>query len=427
VKPSRRTAVLSLVALVAEVSAPALARSPEPAAPGPAACRTRSVLVAVTGPGGPELVDFRRAVGDALARYGCYRAVDTVETLEAGMAAGLARVDAGRAALEQGQQAFLDMRLPAALKALDKAVEGFSAGFGHLAHTGPLVEALLTLGAARAATGDAAGARKAFVGALHLRADADVADVSSMDEVAAAFAAAKGEVRAGRTGNLYLDSEPAEAEAWLDGRYLGPTPYDETGVATGLHWVVVRKAGYERRSAMVDVPDGGTASVRGSDMALAASRRRPLYESALAKLARGGPERVPKDGIEDLKALFLSDLLLVFDPGPGGLSASLWDLETMERTWSGVDAAAASGYGRGAALDLVARAMDSLEARARVQESGAATMKARGGIASKWWFWTVLGVVVVGGVAAAVLLTRDTGGGPEGLPQDGSGAVIVRF
>ncbi len=33
-----------------------------------------------------------------------------------------------------------------------------------------------------------------------------------------------------------------------------------------------------------------------------------------------------------------------------------------------------------------------------------------GGIASKWWFWTILGVVVVGGaVTTAVLLTRDDG------------------
>src|SRR5439155_26367961 len=34
-------------------------------------------------------------------------------------------------------------------------------------------------------------------------------------------------------------------------------------------------------------------------------------------------------------------------------------------------------------------------------------MKKTPGIASRWWFWTAIGVVVLGGVATAVVLTRE--------------------
>lgn len=427
--PCRRTAVVALAALLADVAAPAVAgaSTAEPAPP-PAACRTRAVFVAVTGPDGSEVVEFRRSVVDALLRDGCYRPVDPVASLEAGMAVGLQRVESGKQALDQGQQAFLDMRVAPAIRFLEQAVEEFSAAFGHLSHPGPMVEALLILGAARAVNGDVAGARKAFVGALHLRPDADVSDVTALPEPAAAFGVAKSVVGAGRTGSLLVDSEPSGAEVHLDGTYVGATPYDQTAVPAGPHWVVLRKAGFERKSTPIEVPDGETVSILGQAAALSPSRRRPLYETAMAKLSKAGPERGAKDGIEDLKALFLSDLLLVFDPAPGGLAASLWDLETMERVWSGVDTTSASGFGRGAAEDLVSRAIGAHEARGRVVESGAATMKARGGVASKWWFWTVLGVVVVGGATtAAILLTRGGSGGPNGLPRDGSGAVVVRF
>ncbi len=425
----RRTSVLALAALLADLAGPALATAAPSAsrAPRAAPCRTRQVLVAITGPENPGTVEFRRSVVQALSRFGCYRTVDPVESLEAGMAAGLARVDSGREALEQGRQAFLDMRIGAAIPLLERASDDFSNAFGHLPHSGPLVEALLTLGASMAVDGDEAGARKAFVGALHLRPDAMVRDVTTLPEAANAFKAAMGAVRANRTGSLLVDSDPPNAEVYLDGAFVGPAPYDQPAVAAGSHWVVLRKAGFERKSARVEVPDGGTASLLGEAAILAPSRRRPLYETAMAKLSKSGPDRGPKDGVEDLKALFLSDLLLVFDPGAGGLSASLWDLETMERVWVGKDAAT-TGLGRGAAEDLVARAIQANDARGKVQESGAATIQAKSGIASKWWFWTVLGVVVAGGVAGVLAWQLDKGSNaPDGLDQDGTGAVVVRF
>ena len=41
----------------------------------------------------------------------------------------------------------------------------------------------------------------------------------------------------------------------------------------------------------------------------------------------------------------------------------------------------------------------------------------QGGIATKWWFWTILGAVVIGGaVTTAILLTRDDGPGPGEMP-----------
>ncbi len=47
-----------------------------------------------------------------------------------------------------------------------------------------------------------------------------------------------------------------------------------------------------------------------------------------------------------------------------------------------------------------------------------------GGIATKWWFWTIVGAVVVGGVVTtAVLVTRDDGGPAE--PTQGSFFISI--
>jgi hypothetical protein len=100
----------------------------------------------------------------------------------------------------------------------------------------------------------------------------------------------------------------------------------------------------------------------------------------------------------------------------------------MQRSWSGIEpeTGTASELGRGTAESLVSRAIATYDERTRVQESGAATVKARGGIHTKWWFWTIVGAAVVGGTTAALVLTRPKAES-HGLPHDGTGAVLVRF
>ncbi|MFW6067615.1 MAG: tetratricopeptide repeat protein [Myxococcota bacterium] len=50
-----------------------------------------------------------------------------------------------------------------------------------------------------------------------------------------------------------------------------------------------------------------------------------------------------------------------------------------------------------------------------------------GGVASKWWFWTILGAVAVGGVVTGVVLAGDDGGGSGGarVPEGDTGGAVI--
>ncbi len=435
-----RTPVALLLAALIAVPAPVLAEivadggaTPAPAPAAAAKCKARSVVVVAVGNLTREAAEFEQMLSDALLRYPCYKVRDVVDTLEAGLGEGLARIEEGRREAEIGQQESLEVRLESAREHLQRATDAFSAGFAYLPYAGPLVDALMQLGVAEAATGEPDGAIDSFRQALRLRPDADIADWSAIPEAATAFQAARRLATSDATGALVVDSTPAPAEVWIDGRFAGVTPLDEPSLPAGPHWVVLRKAGWVRKSVRIDVPAGASTTVPTAQSTLVPARRRPLYETMSAKLARVAPDQDSPEAIEDLKALFLSDMAMVLrvQRAGDGFAAhlALWDLSTMERIWTGVEpeTGTASELGRGGAESLISRAVGSDEERGRVEESGAATVTAKkGGIETKWWFWTIIGVAVVGGTTAALLLTRPKGE-ERGLAHDGTGGVLIRF
>jgi tetratricopeptide (TPR) repeat protein len=426
-----RAAVAIVLVAVTALPLPVLGQESPPQA-APQACKARSVVVLSIGVVTRESAEFHHRVADALSRYGCYKVRDVVDILEAGMGEGLGRVEEGRREAELGQQELTDVRMEEARGRFRAAVEAFSQGYAYLTYNGPLVDALMSLGVTEATTGEPERAERAFRDAIGLRPDLDVGDWSALAEARAAFDAARRRHDEAGTGALVLDSSPSEAEAWLDGRFVGVTPLDAPEVPAGTHWLVLRKPGWVRRTLVVQVPTSGTAAIGASQAELAPARRRPLFENAVAKLAKAGVDGDAGGAIEDVKALFLSDMALILDTkhADDGWVARLavWDLTTMERLWTGVEpeSGLAVELGRGGAENLVARAVATDEERFRVVESGAATMANETPVWKKWWLWTIIGAVVVGGTTAALVLTRDQGG-ERGMEHDGTGAVIVRF
>jgi len=393
------------------------------------ACRQRSIALMFHGQESAALTDLRHEIEAQVARNPCYRLLDTTVLLEAGVSPSQSVLQQGMEALDRGLRELEEMRLESALPLLREAADALGRASGLLPHPRPLVQALLGLGGVLASTGDAKGAREALMGAYHLDSEAKVDDVLVLPEALEAQEIARRVLAAGRTGSLFVDSDPPGAEVWIDGTYRGPAPWDEPNIGTGLHFVTLRLPGWERKSLVVRVPDQGSASVTGADARLSPARRRPLFESAQAKLDRSGPDRDASGGIEDLKALFLTDLLLVVDLAPDGTHASLWDLQTMDRVWKDSQAAALSGdaVSRGSVVALVMSAFRSDQARFQVAEGSAAVQPRKGGIVNRWWFWTTIGVVAAGAVTAGVLLGRSGSSHPEGLPRDGTGSVVIRF
>lgn len=426
---SRSRVIAAGVAVLCVIEAPfAAAQVSEGTKP---TCRARSIVVVPVATPSRNAAEFEHALGSALARHGCFRTVDVVDFLEAGMGEGQARLEAARDAADAGTREFLSMRLAEARALLAEAVAAYTDGFAYLSYEGPFVDALMTLGACEAALSNPGAAVEAFRLARTLKPDVAPDEYSALPEVARAFQQAGAEAGGGAFGALIVDSRPQGVEALLDGRrFLGVTPLDVPDVPAGPHLVVLRRPGYVRKTVRVDVPAGGTAAVSGDEGALDEARRKPLYDMAMRKLAEAGEAAA----IEDVKALFLADLALVvrLDESARGMSAraTLWDLATMQRVFEGSEPreGVVSVLGAGAAEALANAALAVVEERAQVRESGAATYRARasGGIWSRWWFWTAVGAVVLGGVTATVLLTRPKEKAP-GLPRDGNGAVIIRF
>ncbi len=64
------------------------------------------------------------------------------------------------------------------------------------------------------------------------------------------------------THSLTVDTDPAGARVFVDGRYAGQTPADLTGLSTGSHRLRLEKAGYLENARTIDVGDGRPARVR---------------------------------------------------------------------------------------------------------------------------------------------------------------------
>lgn len=396
-------------------------------------CEPRSIVVVSVGSTSRSAAEFEYALRSALARHGCFKTVDVVDYLEAGMGAGLARLETAREEAEAGTREFLSMRLSDARTHFAKAAAAYTDGFAYLSYEGPFVETLMYLGACEAALNNDAAAIEAFRAALVLNPLAKVADYTSLPEAARAFEAARGIAARRDVGALIVDSTPQGAQVLLDGRrFLGVTPLDAPDVPAGPHFVVLSRPGYVRKSIRVDVPAGGTAAVLRDKGALDEARRKPLFDVAMRKLASS--EAGEAAAIEDIKALFLSDLALVVrvDESPQGISAraTVWDLGTMQRVFEGREPreGAVSFLGVGAAESLANAILAAVERREDFQEPGMARIREAPseGVWTRWWFWTAVGAVVVGGVTATVLLTRPKEKVP-GLPRDGNGAVVIRF
>lgn len=402
-------------------------------APRAGECGNRSIVVVSLNPESGHETAWTRWIETAVAGNGCFRVTDAVDSIEAGMAAELDRIASGRSESITAQGLLLDMRLREARDGFQRAVDDLESAFAHLVLPSLLGEAWMYLGVSRAATGDRKGARVAFTEALRLIPGARPADFGNFSEAEIPFREALRGIESGGSGSLHIDSNPAAAEAWVDGEFAGITPLDLPMVSSGTHRIVLRKPGFVRKSIRVTVPDKGTVTVNRLAGELEPARRKPLLDTALGKL-RGVPsdaDRVP--GIEDLKALFMTDLALIVDvhEDPEGFvgRVALWDLATGTRVWTGQEPESgyASVLGRGGAEALVTTAFATDLERTRMPESATARSGSRHGVISQWWFWTGIGLAVAGGVTAAVLLTRPRASAPDGIPSDGTGAVVVRF
>jgi hypothetical protein len=354
------------------------------------------------------VASFRSRLGSKL----CVALVDVDDYLEAGVSPAQMQIEEGEQALALGQKQFLDGQVSSACPVLSKAVNALVEGYPYLVYPAPLVDALMLYGACSSMLSNKEDAKKAFSMAIQLNPAVDVKDYSVGREALAVFEEVKKSKGRGK-GVLEILSNPDLADVFVDNQRKGVTPLVGFEVEDGYHFVVVKKQGYMRASSVVDVGAGRTTKV---ELSLSPARRKPLLDVALAKISSGGSVN---EISEDLKALFLADISLIFDfrDKDDNGSVSLIDLDM------GVEV---GKWERVALFDFEGHLNKAVGLNGVPYRAEGKTTPKRSRFYERWWFWTTIGVVCASGaLTLALLLPKETL--PSKAPQEGKGAVLIRF
>jgi|GEM_PF-3222014 len=342
----------------------------------------------------------------------CIGLIDVDDYLEAGVSPGARQIEVGEEFLAVGQSRFLDGQTAAACPILAKAVTALLEAYAYLVYPGSLVDALMFYGTCSSMLSKVQEAKKAFAMALRLRPSVDIKDYSVSSEAIAPFEEVKQSQNRGK-GVIEVYSTPEFADVYVDGERRGVTPLKGLEIEDGYHFVVIKKLGYIRASTVVSVVPFQTTKV---DLSLTPAKRKPLLDVALKKVSSGAPIAQIS---EDLKALFLADMALIVDFKDKGDIGSVLLINLGMGALVGKSESTLS-FDLETHLDkmMVATDINPLEQ----QRPGPKHPK----LYERWWFWTVVGAACASGaLSLSLLLPRE--GLPAKVPQEGKGAVLIRF
>jgi len=241
--------------LLVGVVAGAIALTPARADEGDAAGGDRGeveLAVVVTGADGVKLPGVRRATVQvsmerALKRDRRLIVVDKDDRLAARagrlpadvVAEARALVSSGEELLRRGQAEAALLKLQGASTQLARVLAW--------TQKQELARAQFLLGAAQVLTGDAKAAQATFVALLAWRpemvADADIEPT----KVLPVWEKARKQAARLAGGSIEIETAPAGALAYVDGKLIGFTPTVVEGLAVGVHYVTLRRDGHERR------------------------------------------------------------------------------------------------------------------------------------------------------------------------------------
>lgn len=356
-----------------------------------------------------------------------------------GEANDLQNIAFGRESLTTGRLAFKTQRCDDALEPLSQAVTFFEQSFAFLDEPEPYLEALTLQAACLDRKGQKAEAVAVLEKALIVQPDLESSLVHGAET---ALEQASAKVRDRDLSSIAVSTQPEASRVFVDGRYRGVSPAYRPGLRRGLHFVHVERQGFARRGATVDT-DSGDADSK-VDVTMEPARRRGVLDALLPGIQTefGAPD-APKDGaIVRLQSALLVDFAILFRASGGSgqkrIEMALYDLTTGRRVnqvdgtvnWENRDRVA-----KDTVMELVGKLADvAVQQQVALvpepaSDPGAGTSAVAGTPYFKtWWFWTLIGVGVAGvaaGIAVPLALSGDDA--PAGVPQDGNGAILLRF
>lgn len=399
---------------------PSLARAEEQAAPaasGPAPVRVTTFELAHPGVDEQALVPVMRALDEGLKRNPRLEMKD-LDTRLADFAQEVPQeqIDQGRVLLQEGQKALTALELPTAIKKLQQSVEVLSKVLPYIKKA-ELADAMMALGAAHFENGDKKEARVTFVRLLTWRSDYKV-DLNKYNPALLGIVEeVRKEIERAKRGSIEIRSEPAAAQAYVDGRYVGVTPTFGDGLIVGEHWVTLKKEGYKKAV----MPAQASAKMQNLvSITLERSTKYLLVEQALTAVEKTLGAATLDSSADNLKEVLFVDHGVFVRVAPAGsgqlkIDSFLYDLRTRRRlthVTKTVPAAQAEKQLQGLASSLYLNV--SYEAEL-VETKDAPPPKpyVRPPFYKTWWFWTAAGAAVTGVVLGATLAPRpkDCGSG----------------
>jgi hypothetical protein len=313
----------------------------------------------------------------------------------AGVADEVADGSAYEQLLERGKQRLAERRYHAAVGDLEKAVALIRQTLDAVPKAA-LAEALLHLAAARAGAGREAAALAVLKDLLAWRPQVALTVADPPPGWDALQARAHEWLTTAGVGSLMITSVPPRAEAFVDGRRLGPTPVLAANLVAGTHFATVRLEGHQRVVVPAEVQAGKERTV--------SITLRPLPEQAAVAALIGrlqgtaGSTRLAEAGALG-RLTGATRLLLVVAAGEAPkveIKAYLYDLAA-NRLLS--QAAVRTGFPP-RADDLRPLALWGHTTAPDRPRSGLQPWYRR------WWVWTIAGAAVATVVALPLGLTQ---------------------
>ena len=404
----------SAALLVVAFGLGAAAGAEEPAAQltsGPPTVRVTTFLMAHPGVDEQSTLPVMRALDDGLKRNPRLEMKD-LDTRLADFAQEIPQeqIDEGRLALQEGQKALTALELPTAIKKLAQAVDVLSKVLPHIKKQ-ELADAMMALGAAQLEQGDKRAAKLTFARLLTWRSDYKVDLQRYPPQLLAAFEDVRKEVDKQKRGSLEIRSEPAEAQAYVDGRFVGVTPTFSEGLTIGEHWVTLKKEGYKKAvmPAQVSAKQQQLVSIglERSTKYLLVEQARAAVEGSLGELSLDASADNLKEVLFIDHAIFVR-LLPGTAPGSLKVDTFLYDLRTRRRL-TRVTKTVPLAKAEKELATLASSLYLNVSYDAELQETKDAPPPApvvRKPFFKTWWFWTAVGVTTAGVVVGGVLGAR---------------------
>ena len=411
---SRRSAPrlpLSLLLITALPLAllPATASADEP--PKDPLVRVTALMLKHPGVPDVQLGPLMRAFDEALKKNPRLEQKDLETRLEDfSQDKPVSEIDAAHTAYTEGIKALGGLDLPNAIKRLSTAVDELSTVLPFIKKQ-ELADAMCALGVAYFQQGDKKEAKATFVRLLVWRADHVYDTEKFPPSVLSTFEEAKKALEKMKRGSLEIRSEPAGAQVYVDGKYIGITPAVAEGLVVGEHWITFKKEGFRKSVLSVGVSPKYQQTVTAM---LERSGKYLLVEQAIAAVEK----IVGQDKLDDTADNFKDFLLLdhgVFvkatagaQPNTLNIDTFLYDLRTRERLKKVTRTVTADSPGQDVAQIVEALYTKiSYEAELTVpKEAEPPKQIKRKPIYKRWWFWTIIGVAAGGVIAAGVLAPK---------------------